>query len=305
MDPVIRTENITKTYRDVKAVDSVSLSVNRGEIYGFLGLNGAGKTTTIRMLLGMINPAGGAAFINGVKVDAGQNKLWNSVGYLVETPYAYPELTVRENLKMFASMRGLQSEVAVENIMEKLALTEYADRKAGKLSLGNAQRLGIAKAMMHAPDILILDEPANGLDPAGIVEIRELLKGLAKAGTTVFISSHILSEIARMADRIGIIHRGRLIKEADFDSLDRDRIKHLAIGVKDTVRATKVLAGMGFAPASAQEGLINVDNAAAISSPEAVAEALVKAGTPPYMLKVEEEGLEEYFLRLTGNGGAQ
>src|SRR5262249_49743390 len=154
----------------------------------FLGLNGAGKTTTIRMLLGMIQPTNGAAHLLGRPVHADARDLWAQVGYLVETPYAYPELTVRENLEVFRRLRGLRDSNAVEVVIERLALTAYGERRAGTLSLGNAQRLGLAKALLHDPALLLLDEPANGLDPAGVVEIRELLRELAhERGVTIFL----------------------------------------------------------------------------------------------------------------------
>jgi len=225
------------------------------------------------------------------------------VGYMVEMPYAYPELTVRENLEMFSSLRGLKGKESVDTVIEKLRLVEYADRKSKNLSLGNAQRLGLAKALIHNPEILILDEPANGLDPAGIVEIRELLTALAKGGTAIFISSHILNEIAKMADRIGIIHEGRLIQESDFESLDKLRYKKLRIGVKDVNGAMKLMLKSGYSAKQEDGGIINADNDAALLNPEKAAELLVKAGFPPYMLKVEEEGLEEYFLRIIGMDG--
>jgi len=303
VEEIIRTEKISKKYSGVLAVDSVSLNVKKGEIYGFLGLNGAGKTTTIRMLLGMIKPASGEAYIKGIKVDAGKYGIWKDVGYMVEMPYAYPELTVRENLEMFSSLRGLKGKESVDTVIEKLRLVEYADRKSKNLSLGNAQRLGLAKALIHNPEILILDEPANGLDPAGIVEIRELLTALAKGGTAIFISSHILNEIAKMADRIGIIHEGRLVQESDFESLDKLRYKKLRIGVKDVNGAMKLLLKSGYSAKQEDGGIINADNDAALLNPEKAAELLVKAGFPPYMLKVEEEGLEEYFLRIIGMDG--
>ena len=179
MNEIIRTDNISKYFGEVKAADNISLSVRKGEIYGFLGLNGAGKTTTIRMLLGMIKPTSGESYLNGEKVDANSHNLWNSVGYLVEIPYSYPELTVRENLEIVRRLRLLPDSNSVDKVIKKLKLEAYQDRKAKNLSLGNAQRLGLAKAIIHNPDILILDEPANGLDPAGIVEIRELLHDLA------------------------------------------------------------------------------------------------------------------------------
>jgi len=230
MQNIIETIGLTKQFGNFKAVDSVSLTVKKGEVYGFLGLNGAGKTTTIRMLLGMIRPSSGQAFINGKKVHAGNHALWNSVGYLVEIPYSYPDLSVRENLEMIHRLRFISDPKAVDSIMDKLQIAQYQNRKAKNLSLGNAQRLGLAKAIMHNPDVLVLDEPANGLDPAGIVEIRELLHFLAyEKGVTVFVSSHILSEISKFATRLGIIHEGKLIQEFDIDKLESMRKRRLLI----------------------------------------------------------------------------
>jgi ABC-2 type transport system ATP-binding protein len=171
----ITTNGLTKHFGDVTAVDNLSLNIRRGEIYGFLGLNGAGKTTTIRMLLGMIKPSSGSVSLFGTGIHPGITSIWQRVGYMVETPHAYPDLTVQENLEIVRRLRNLNDTDVVQKIIEKLGLTRYANRRARNLSLGNAQRLGLAKALIHKPDLLILDEPANALDPAGIVEIRNLL----------------------------------------------------------------------------------------------------------------------------------
>jgi ABC-2 type transport system ATP-binding protein len=220
MENIIRTEHLSKQYKDVLAVSDLSLNVRKGEIYGFLGLNGAGKTTTIRMLLGMIRPTTGSAYILDKKVRPDNTDLWKHIGSLVETPSSYPNLTVRENLEIIRRLRFMEDKKATDRIMEKLQLARYANRKAKNLSLGNAQRLGLAKALIHQPDILILDEPTNGLDPAGIHEIREMLKDIAtNQGVTIFISSHILGEISRFATRIGIVHEGLLLQEVDTNQL--------------------------------------------------------------------------------------
>ena len=171
MDNMIRTVNLSKHYSDVKAVSEINLNVRKGEIYGFLGLNGAGKTTTIRMLLGLIHPTSGEAYILNEKVHANHNELFKKIGSLVEIPYSYPNLTVRENLEIVRRLRFIKDKNAVNNVIEKLKLDQYANRKSKNLSLGNAQRLGLAYALIHNPEILILDEPTNGLDPAGIFEI--------------------------------------------------------------------------------------------------------------------------------------
>jgi ABC-2 type transport system ATP-binding protein len=302
MDDVIHTENLTKHFGKILAVDGISIRVNKGEIYGFLGLNGAGKTTTIRMLLGMIRPSSGRCYLNGKRVHAGARALWNNVGYLVEIPYSYPELTVHENLEIIRRLRYISDPGVVESVIEKLKLGPYRDRKAKKLSLGNAQRLGIAKAIMHDPKILMLDEPANGLDPAGIVEIREMLRDLAfNHGVTVFISSHILGEISRFATRIGIINEGRLLQETDTHELTQYRQRELHVKTRDNQGAEKVLLQEGYTVNKVNGNLLEVTGREAISHPDKVASQLVHSGHPPVMLKVEEEDLESYFLRIIGN----
>lgn len=304
MNDIICTVNLTKYYGRVHAVDSVSLNIKKGEIYGFLGLNGAGKTTTIRMLLGLIRPTSGISYLNGKKVYAGNHKIWNSVGYLVEIPYAYPDLTVRENLEIMCRLRYISDPAAVESAMEKLKLSPYRDRMAKDLSHGNAQRLGIAKAIMHNPDILILDEPATGLDPVGIVEIREMLRNLAfQNGVTIFLSSHILGEISRFATRIGIIHEGRLVQESDTGQLERSRYRKLKVDTRDPGQARTVLEKKGYIVKTEEGGFLEIDGKDAISNPENVASLLVHEGYPPSMLKVEEEDLESYFLRIIGKKG--
>ena len=223
------------------------------------------------------------------------------MGYLVERPYAYPELTVRENLEALRRLRPGVERQAVAHTIERLGLGEYADRRAGTLSQGNGQRLGLAKALMHDPALLLLDEPANGLDPAGIVEIRRLLSDMAHGqGVTIFLSSHILGEVSRIADRIGIIHQGRLLRELDLAGLERERHRSLAIRTRDPNAALVVLAAAGY-PAELQPGgLIEVKDPVALIRPDDVATLLVNAGHAPTMLHVEEEALEQYFLRLVG-----
>jgi ABC-2 type transport system ATP-binding protein len=305
MDDVIKTENLSKYYGKVHAVEGLSLSVRKGEIYGFLGLNGAGKTTTIRLLLGMVSPTTGAAFLKGRKVDPGKTGLWKEVGYLVEIPYSYPDLTVRENLEITRCLRFISGAGSVNDIIDRLKLGPYRDIKSRNLSSGNAQRLGIARALFHNPEILILDEPSSGLDPAGIVEIRELLKDLAlNQGKTIFISSHILGEISRLATRMGIIHEGRLIREMDTNRLDQDRKRRLLINAVDSEAARLTLTKHGQTVNISEDGALELTEEKAINHPETISSLLVHAGCPPTMLLVEEEGLESYFLRTIGmNGG--
>jgi ABC-2 type transport system ATP-binding protein len=298
MNTVIRTEKLTKKYKDVLAVSEISLNVSKGEIYGFLGLNGAGKTTTIRMLLGMISPNKGEAYINEQKVHAGNTKLWNKIGYLVEMPFSYPNLTVKENLEIIRKLRFIKDKNAVASVMDKLRLTEYANRKARNLSLGNAQRLGVAKSLIHNPDILILDEPANGFDPAGIYEIREMLHDLAKnQGVTVFISSHILGEISRLATRIGIIHKGVLIRELKTQQLEQLGQKRLKVNTRNNNQALSVLKKNGITAKETNDEMLEILNDEMICNPESVSTLLVNNQVPPSMLNVVEEDLESYFLR--------
>jgi len=307
MRPAIETEHLVKRYGDVTAVDDLSLRVNRGEIYAFLGLNGAGKTTTIRLLLGMVKPMAGEARVLGTRVRAGERRPWRSVGYLVETADAYPQLTVRENLEVVRRLRPGVEPQAVDRAIERLALGAYADRRAGTLSHGNAQRLGLAKALLPDPELIILDEPALGLDPAGIVEIRNLLIELARErGVTVFMSSHILGEVSRLAHRIGIIHRGQLLQELDVAELERRRRRRLLVRTRDGVAGQAVLASAGFSAELTPDGGIEVRDSAAIERPDDIAIRLVNAGHAPTRLDVEEEDLEHYFLRLVGveQGGA-
>ncbi|WP_218041430.1 ABC transporter ATP-binding protein [Acrocarpospora macrocephala] len=291
----IEAAGLTKRYRQVLAVDEVSLRVDPGQIYALLGLNGAGKTTLIRMLLGMIAPTGGTVNVLGAAVSAGERSAWARTGYLVEGPAAYPELTVRENLQVVARLRRLPG--STDEVIDRLALTEYADRRARSLSMGNLQRLALAKALLHRPDLLILDEPVNGLDPAGVVEIRTLLAELASEhGTTVFLSSHLLAEVARLATRVGIIHQGRLIQELDAGNLDERLRRRLSVATRDDTKAHAVLQAHGYQPTPD----LRLTGERATARPEEVATLLVQSGNPPIKLVVEEEDLETYFLRMVG-----
>jgi ABC-2 type transport system ATP-binding protein len=300
-EDVIRTDKLTKHYGNIHAVENVSLQVRKGEIYGFLGLNGAGKTTTIRMLLGMIRPSGGSAFLWGKKVGPDSTDLWEKVGYMVETPSSYPELTVRENLEILRQLRRIPDKKTVEAVIGRLRLTPYRDIKAEHLSLGNAQRLGLAKALLHNPEILILDEPANGLDPAGIVEIRELFKDLTlHHGVTIFVSSHILGEMSKFVTRIGIIHEGHMVQEIDANQLEQLLHKRLMVNARDTGAVRLQLINDGYSVNLSENGNLEVTGKDATDHPEHIASILVQAGFPPKLLKVEEEDLESYFLRTIG-----
>jgi len=302
MPVVIQIQGLSKRYGQILAVDAVDLRVNRGEVYGFLGLNGAGKTTTIRALLGMIRPSTGMVSLFGERIGPGGRGPWRRVGHLVETPVAYPELTVRENLEVARRMYGVADTGATMRAIERFGLAAYADRQARTLSMGNLQRLGLARALLHEPELVVLDEPANGLDPAGVVEVRELLRTLARdQGVTVFMSSHILAEVDRLATRIGIIHKGRLIEELDMGEFERRRTRRLVVDARDRSAARRALEAARYeVTRMGDDGAFVLAEPRAVEAPDEVARVLVAAETPPIRLAVEHEDLEQHFLRLTG-----
>ncbi len=298
-ETVIAARQLAKHYGGVRAVEGLTLEVRRGEVYGFLGRNGAGKTTTIRMLLGLIRPTSGEVTLFGVRRPRSGARAFAKIGYLVEIATAYPNLTVRENLEVQRRlMRSPPS--AVDDVIELLHLGAYADRRAGALSLGNKQLLSLARALLHSPELVVLDEPANALDPAGIVRVRELLRALAsQRGVTVFMSSHILSEVAHLADRIGIIHEGRLLEDLAMGELQARSRSYLEVRVSDLPRARALLAErLGAVRIVEQSGTLQVFGGAELG-PE-VARAVVQAGLDLHSLTPVVEDLESYFLRLTG-----
>lgn len=296
----IQIEGLHKNFGEYKALDDLSLEVNRGEIFGFLGLNGAGKTTTIKTLLAMLKPTSGKLYMLGEKVDAGNYKLWDKVGYLEDATF-YPDLTVIENLDLTRRMQGVSDKEAVKRVIDKLGLEPHMRKKAKQLSLGNKQRLGLAKAMIHNPEILILDEPINGLDPAGVAEIRNMLYDLARNyGVTVFISSHLLEELSKVATRIGIIHNGHLIQEIEMSKLEKSLQKSLVIGGRDNNAIKRLLIEHGYEFEEALDGSLKLTDDHCVEYPERFAELLVNSQQPPTLLRVITEDLEGYFLRKIG-----
>jgi ABC-2 type transport system ATP-binding protein len=301
--PVIHVRGVTHRFGTTTAVDGVDLTISPGQIYGFLGRNGAGKTTLTRTLLGLLTPTAGQVTLLGTPVRGGRTPaaLWARVGYLVEGPGLYPTLTAGDHLRAAARYRGL-SRAAVEEAVDRLDLAPYVDVRAGVLSLGNRQRLGLALALVHRPALLILDEPANGLDPAGVVDIRTLLRGLADDGVTVFMSTHIITEVARLADRVGIIHAGRLITELSGDRLSAPGAERLVATFRTPELARRALATLTAwgAEGTTDATTLVTTSPTAIHAPDDVATRLVTAGTPPTSLVVQREDLEQLFLRLTG-----
>lgn len=302
MNCAIDVSGLSKSFGKVVAVQALELSIGPGEIYGFLGLNGAGKTTTIRALLGMIRPSQGSVRVLGQRVGPAGRGPWRRVGHLVEAPSAYPELTIRENLEIARRLHAISDRGCVPRAIGLLDLERYADRRTGSLSTGSLQRMALARALLHDPEVLILDEPANGLDPAGVVEIRQLLHRLAvDKGVTVFMSSHILTEVDRLATRIGIIHRGRLLEELAPGTLSDAGKLRVQVRPEKLALAVEALGAAGLhAMVDAESASLALNDSQALSAPEQVATLLVHAGAPPISLVVEQESLEDHFLRLTG-----
>lgn len=241
-DYVIETKELTKVYGEQTILNSVNLHVKRGQIYGLLGRNGAGKTTIMKTILGLTPITSGEISVFGKNIKGNEKELYPRIGAIIETPGFYPNLTGTENLEIFAKLRGTASPDAVKNALSIVGLP-YKDKKLfSKYSLGMKQRLGIANAILHDPELLILDEPTNGLDPIGIAEVRDFIKMLSvERGKTVLISSHILSEIALLADDVGIIDHGVLLEESTMRELENKNRKCILLHVSDVSKAALIL----------------------------------------------------------------
>ncbi len=226
MKRLIESKGLVRAFGEERAVDSIDLTVNAGEVHAIVGLNGAGKTTLMRLLLGMLSADAGSATVDGVDVSESGPTTWSDVGYLVETPFFYPELTTRENIEVAATLHGVDEvdlEESVARTIDLLDLHHWADRRARALSLGNRQRLGLAAALVHGPSVLLLDEPANALDPAGVVLVRDLLRDKAAHGAGILVSSHHLDQLARVSDVITVMHRGRVVGGLDPAEADLEQ----------------------------------------------------------------------------------
>ncbi len=301
-ETIITTRGLTKRFGSSLAVDSLDLNVRRGEVYGFLGRNGAGKTTTIRLILGLLFPSAGEVEIFGQPVRPGRTRGFERIGSLVEAPAAYENLTVRENLSIRARLIGLRGRAEVDAAIELLTLGSVADTQAGRLSSGAMQRLALAGALLHRPEVLILDEPATALDPAGIRELRELLRHLSEErGVTVFMSSHILAEVEQLAGRIGIVHHGRLVEEIDMAEVRAQNRTHLEVRVSDSAKAAWVLEER----LSIHDYQVGIGGVLRIYShldrPAEVNRALMDADVAVSRLALAEDQLEDRFLRLTSD----
>ncbi|GAA0180036.1 ABC transporter ATP-binding protein [Clostridium sediminicola] len=304
MKHIIRTYNLTKRYGTTAVVDNVNMNIKKGEIYGFLGRNGAGKTTTLRMIMGLISPSKGECEIFGKKMR--DREVYGRIGAVIETPGFYPNLTARENLDIHRRMMGIPNKEYIDEALQIAGLSDYdiKKKKVKKYSLGMKQRLGLARALLHKPELLILDEPTNGLDPVGIKEIRETLLQLnKKREITVLTSSHILGEIQQLATNIGIIHNGKLLEEIDYNNFYKKNRHYINLKVSDDNRAATIL-----------ENEIQIKDYEVwnkntfrvyekLDKSNEIARNLISAGVDVYEVNVMTDTLEDYFVKLTGGNG--
>lgn len=298
---VLKTYNITKKYGEQLAVDNVNMTIKKGDIYGFIGQNGAGKTTLIRLITGLIHKSGGEIELLGANEENELNKARTMVGSLIESPSFYTNMTARENLEVSRLVRNIPGKKCIDEVLELVGLKDVEKKKVKNFSLGMRQRLGIANALMGNPKLLILDEPINGLDPMGIVEIRELLKKINKEkDMTILISSHILSELSELATTYGIISNGKLIEEITAKQLSEKCRQYIDLRVDDTARAVILLEReLGISDYEVLEDsnikvFSNLDNVGEVNS------LLSRSGIIVESISVKGENLEEYFMNKVG-----
>ncbi len=298
MQPVLLTDNLTKRYGNTAAVDRIRLRIEEGEVYGFLGPNGAGKTTTLKMLVGLIQPTEGTFTVFGRTFAQHRRWILSQTGALIESPSYYGHLTGRENLRIIQRLRGLP-ERNVSEALRVVRLEKHQHKRVDQYSLGMKQRLGLAMALIAFPKLLILDEPTNGLDPAGIEEIRELIRSLPRQyGMTVLVSSHLLSEVEQIATSVGIIRDGRLVFQGSLDSLKAKSDPAIAVKTTDNLAAERVLAGQGLKPTE-RGGYLTLPDMEDRQVAE-VNRTLVRAGIGVIRIEERKKSLERIFLELTG-----
>ncbi len=301
---LIETNNLTKQYGEQKSVANLSIHVKKGRIYGLLGRNGAGKTTTMKMLLGLANPTSGEVRIFGKDIRTDKKKVLSRIGNLIESPGFYPNLTGTENLKIMARLRGIPNRNAINNALNVVGLP-YKDKKLfSQYSLGMKQRLGIANAILHDPELLILDEPINGLDPIGIVEVRDFIKHLStEQGKTILISSHILSEMALLADDIGIIDHGVLLEEESLEELQRKNSKFVHFVVTDTSQASRMLEADFHTSNFHIDDNYNLRLYDTEIDIAAITRKWMESGLNISEVHTQNDTLEDYFKQVTGGEG--
>ncbi len=302
MSYIMQTQNLTKTYGRKDAAKDININIREGEIYGLIGRNGAGKTTIMRMISGLSNPTSGTYSLFG-KTGAEMKKMMNKVGVLIEHPGLYPKMSAKENLRIKCIAMGIdyKNNSYIDDLIKIVGLENVSDKKkSGEFSLGMRQRLGIALALVGDPSMIILDEPINGLDPQGIVEVRHTLEQLRdEKGITIMISSHILEELAKLADSYGIIHEGHLIEQFTNDELMERCGQFVAIKTPDNDGAKKALAGIGITQTTVDEdGILRVSER--LEESDKMIVALVNANVPVKEIYMNNISLEDYYLSLTG-----
>jgi ABC-2 type transport system ATP-binding protein len=296
---VLSVRHLTKRYGARVAVNDLALEVRRGEIYGFLGPNGAGKTTTIRMCLGLLTPTAGRIEILGRDIAREGKQTLPRVGALIEQPALYPYMSGVNNLRAVGDALGGVAEAHIGAVLEQVGLSAHERKRAQTYSLGMKQRLGLAMALLHDPDLLILDEPTNGLDPAGVVEMRDLLRRLVADGKTVFLSSHLLAEVRQICTRVAIINRGRLVVESSVEDLTRSHGEYIVM-VNQPEAALAALREQPWGAAARLDEMRRIITGAPDGQSAALNLFLVSAGFTPESIVARAEDLEEVFLRLTG-----
>jgi ABC-2 type transport system ATP-binding protein len=297
---VLSTHGLTKDFKKLRAVDNLDLTIRRGDVFGFLGPNGAGKTTTIRMMFGLIYPTSGHVEIAGHRMPADRREALRHVAGFVDDPMFYGNMTARRNLRLVGSMHGLVSEERITEVLEIVGLVDRGDTKAGGFSHGMRQRLGIALALLHKPDVIVLDEPTSGLDPAGMKDVRELIRDLAEGGTTVFLSSHLLHEVELVANRAAVVSRGRLLREGSVSELHPSS-SGVKIKTADQQRTWEIPRSL-VAPADLRhdEEYITVQ-ASDDAVPELVGRLVADGARIQAVIPAFEQSLEDMFLELTGD----
>lgn len=303
MSYILKTNHLTKVFEGKEVVSSVNMSVQKGEIYGFLGPNGAGKTTVMKMMTNLIKPTSGEIEIFGGRLTDQSYEVLKRIGSIIEYPIFYDKLTARETLELHCEYMGYYNQKEIDRVLEMVSLVNTGNKRVKEFSLGMKQRLGIARAIITKPELLILDEPTNGLDPQGIKEMRELFRMLCKEyGITIIVSSHILGEIEQLADTIGVINNGRLVNEISLAQLTRSQTDYIELIVPD-IKKTSLLLSEKLLLVNfkiVDERCIRIYDSS--TSPQMVSKLLYDHGIEIESISKKTSSLEDYFLKLV-NGG--
>jgi ABC-2 type transport system ATP-binding protein len=296
---VLATHGLTKDFKKLRAVDHLDLTVRRGDVFGFLGPNGAGKTTTIRMMFGLIYPTEGHVEVLGRRVPAQRQDALRHMGGFVDDPMFYGNMSARRNLRLIGDMKGRVTEERISEVLEVVGLSDRGDSKVGGYSHGMRQRLGIALALIHSPEVIVLDEPTSGLDPAGMRDVRELIRDLATTGTTIFLSSHLLHEVELVANRAAVVSGGRLLRQGPVSEL-HPAGAGVKIKTSDQKRAWEILRPLVAASDIRQEeDYIIVQDDGNGRVPELVRKLVMEGAVVEAVVPSDEQSLEDMFLELT------